>query len=406
MATLFKLANGRKLPPLHFVIAQGTIDQLGWTGKEIDLTNSLLPHSVTIIPTATGGKKLTARDAASASRAELIKHPESKGVVIIGSYDTVPAQLVDVAAKYRKNDAANEGATEAQIQESISRESDMFLVWNDDHFGSWTGDGLPALPVSRIPSWGAELEASRTAVEFVVDLLEADDNAVSPARTALDVYASEFSFVPDVFTVINAAHTGVERPSPDATANSPLQNWSTLAADCLYVVLHGTSEIGRELRDSAAAVVATCSSVSPTAVPPGKLARAIFSGCCWGGQIVDYAAAGLPAGVDLTARSLDDANPLALINYGATGLAGFTGSHWMPAKRKDPTESYWGRPLHDIFWRNYVESKSPPSKALFDARLEYIANRPYPDPVKIPHPLASMLELKTFWSATCLGLGW
>jgi hypothetical protein len=65
-----------------------------------------------------------------------------KGVVIVGGYDVVPSQRVDVL----------DAALRAQIpRKAIIEDRDEFIVWSDDVWGDIDGENMPDLPVSRIP---------------------------------------------------------------------------------------------------------------------------------------------------------------------------------------------------------------------------------------------------------------
>ena len=65
-----------------------------------------------------------------------------KGVVIVGGYDVVPSQRVDVL----------DAGLRASIPRSgISEDQDEFIIWSDDVWGDIDGENMPDLPVSRVP---------------------------------------------------------------------------------------------------------------------------------------------------------------------------------------------------------------------------------------------------------------
>lgn len=64
---------------------------------------------------------------------------QPRGVVILGGYDVVPAQRIDCLPPQLRRRL---GSTE---------DPDDFIVWSDDVYGDEDGDGLPEVPVSRIP---------------------------------------------------------------------------------------------------------------------------------------------------------------------------------------------------------------------------------------------------------------
>jgi hypothetical protein len=63
---------------------------------------------------------------------------QAKGVVLVGGYDVVPSQRVDVL------DAELRGRMPADL---IARDRDGFVVWSDDVYGDREPDGVPELPV-------------------------------------------------------------------------------------------------------------------------------------------------------------------------------------------------------------------------------------------------------------------
>ena len=89
---------------------------------------------------------------------------------------------------------------------------------------------------------------------------------------------------------------------------------------------------------------------------------------------------------------------MTFIEAGATAFVGTTGSHYSPP---DPPYDFFGGPMHHSFWTQIVAG-SPPAKALFEAKSEYLAKFPHgqSDPSRIA------LEYKTLRQFTCLGLGW
>ena len=79
--------------------------------------------------------------AASVQRT-LRNDPSIKGVVVLGGYDVVPSERVDVLGPDLR----------ARLPGNlIGRDRDGFIVWSDDVYGDSDGDQIPELPVSRIP---------------------------------------------------------------------------------------------------------------------------------------------------------------------------------------------------------------------------------------------------------------
>ena len=73
-------------------------------------------------------------------RDSLKADPSLKGVVLVGGYDVVPAQLLDcLPSDLRK-----------ELPQDVA-DADNFRVWSDDVYGDVDGNGIPELPVTRIP---------------------------------------------------------------------------------------------------------------------------------------------------------------------------------------------------------------------------------------------------------------
>ena len=62
---------------------------------------------------------------------------------------------------------------------------------------------------------------------------------------------------------------------------------------------------------------------------------------------------------------------------------------------------YFGGPMHQAFWSHYNEGV-PPAKALFQARIDYLAGMPHGQ----IGALKRAIERKILKEYTCLGLGW
>lgn len=113
-----------------------------------------------------------------------------------------------------------------------------------------------------------------------------------------------------------------------------------------------------------------------------------------------------PASSDRPATTLDPDRSVALsfLRLGEIAVVGFTATHWISEGDDLPL---YGWDLHQRFWKNYLDEGHPPSRALFNARQEYIANAPRRVFVRgVEDDFWSAVVMKTFWSATCIGLGW
>jgi hypothetical protein len=277
---------------------------------------------------------------------------------------------------------------------SLSLDLDQFWVWSDDDYGDTDGDQMPDLPVSRIPC--------DTAGDFVRRALGASGHQVGfglpgvPGRRG--VRDSQLPFADQYYQALHAL------PDPDSPLVTPphqnLQD-SDVSADAMYFVLHQGET--QPIAFTAVEPDGTGVTVLDIASFAGQttIGAVVFSSCCWGALVSNR-------------RALDPFEPqtltpetsigLSILNRGLVAYVGFTGSHWAPSTFP---YRYWGGPLHEYFWRNWSQKEMPPARALFEAKAEYIANAPY---LRLNNPffdtLSTAIELKTFWSATCLGLGW
>jgi hypothetical protein len=101
-----------------------------------------------------------------------------------------------------------------------------------------------------------------------------------------------------------------------------------------------------------------------------------------------------------------------MLAHGTGAVIGFTGSHHGPKIPIGGGFGYLGAPFHEALWDELINKGRPPASALFEARRRYLAGAPYRTPFEQPGgdplgvPYARAVEQKTFWSATCLGMGW
>jgi hypothetical protein len=105
---------------------------------------------------------------------------------------------------------------------------------------------------------------------------------------------------------------------------------------------------------------------------------------------------------EIRPRGPESSIAIAYLNAGALAFVGCTGSHYSPLKPYDGAGlSYFGKPMHDVFWANIKAGKGP-AQALFDAKAEYAKNMPHgPD-----DPFSRAVEMKILREFTILGLGW
>jgi hypothetical protein len=169
-----------------------------------------------------------------------------------------------------------------------------------------------------------------------------------------------------------------------------------LDSDLVYLMLHGDwhDATGFFGEDPPAYPVAVNLSNIPAAG-----GRVVFAGCCWGALPVTQPAAMAAAGSVPPFRTPADSMALAFIQAGATAFVGTTGVHYSPPP--PPDDGCFGGPMHHAFW-THVVAGSPPAKALFEAKGDYLAAFPHgqTDPSRVA------IEYKMLREFTCLGLGW
>jgi hypothetical protein len=339
----------------------------------------------------------TAVAAASVVR-PFLQSPGIDGVLLVGDYAQVPSRVVRaidpaLAARIEELDAPvasgrRGGGRAGSTVGSSTADVDDYLVWNDDLYGSRDDPpGLPALPVSRVP------------VGPVSALLAAARRRHGGAGWA-GIRGDDSPFA-QVLTDDLGAGVGLAR-SPFAVTSDVAA--SALDADLVYVVLHGESDLGSVYWGRSADFAFTRRAVGRSSVP-ARFGAVVFSGCCYGALIVNQPASVIAPGQMPTPRTPDSSIPLRFLAKGARAFVGFTALHY--ASIGDHYD-YGGSALHDLFWRR-IQAGSPPARALFEAKAAYLAGsvRPLPGGVPSrPDPVLQAIEMKTYWSATCLGVGW
>ncbi|MFL5759566.1 MAG: hypothetical protein ACJ789_07505 [Thermomicrobiales bacterium] len=382
------LAGGRDIDPLLFVTSEKTHNLIEDSGLALELSIRK-PHELVRF-TDTDKPE----DAAKEFWERAPREPERSkfaGVVLIGGYEHVPSQVV-FAGKSKT---------------FMDHDPDRLFVWNDDVYGDKDGAGLPELPVSRIP------------LVKVDDLVNGDDlrralrarrmSAVGRRADWRKIRASGFLFPEVIHSEVPGRGSALASP-PHGTFTP-----DNMTADRIYIALHGDSAqpsvfMNDDLNDDVR-VFLQRDIPSADGVIDGAV---VFAACCWGALTANTPAEkpGLTHSLpkSFATHPKDQSIALTFIANGARAFVGFTAHHWVPDQA--PYE-YFGSPLHGMFWVNVNHLNMPPARALFRAKAEYslfIKGRhmaPPADPKRTwLQDAAYDLELKTLWSATCLGLGW
>jgi beta-lactamase superfamily II metal-dependent hydrolase len=367
------LGAGRNLPPLLFVTCSELLSKNIGTGEAqtaLDIIRAC--------PTATllDIRSTTHAPTAAKSIHTKLKTGNFEGVVIVGGYDVVPSHILDVLdPSLRANIVSLKG----------KKDQDNFVVWSDDIYVDLDGDSLPELPVSRIPDarWARLLLSSLTAPSF------------TQGRT-FGVRNIERPFADEVYKLLSTG--GGSMFVSETFAPSQVEKDTALGA--VYYMLHGHDRDGtiywgesletdedNELFDA----------VSIDNVPANAQGTIVFAGCCWGALTV-FPKASLASKHILSPKSPEDSIALTYLLNGAQAFVGCTGTHYSPGQKP---YNYYGRPMHDLFWRNIAQSK-PPALALWEAKKAYSR--------AMPHGQSDVyswgIEHKILREFTCLGLGW
>lgn len=365
-------AAGRELPELLFVTSRAALTENIGRDETDRLLESLRQSRQTVFDEFPGG--LTDwKIAATAVRGRLGRS-RFKGVVLLGGYDVIPPQRLDVLSNKMR----------ARLSPR-SREPDNHIVWCDEVYGDQDGDLLPELPVSRIP------DGRSPSLLFAA--IQAGKKPEGARR--FGVRNVERPFADGVFELL---------PGPGDLLISEPTTYRDIRPEhvqtqALYFMLHGdaadgssfSGEAGEE--DQRYPVEAFNIRNIPIECP-----SVVFTGCCWGALCADTPAAFVRPGQRPAPRLPENSIALSFLAAGAMAFVGCTGAHYSPEK---PDTDYFGGPMHQAFWRAYSKSGAP-SLALFEAKKEYLKGMPH-GRRKATHVA---IEMKTLRQYTCLGLGW
>ncbi|WP_439642626.1 MBL fold metallo-hydrolase [Gemmatimonas sp.] len=303
-----------------------------------------------------------------------LRERAARGVVLLGGFDVVPSQRLDVLDAPLRAQLRAEGREED--------DADNFVVWSDELYGDSDGDRLPELPVSRIPD-GRRAEVMLNAL-------------VAPAFTPTARYGIRNlhrPFARLVFPTIPGAGATLEVCEVYGPADVPPDG----AAGAVYLMLHGSaSDATRFWGETQGGGPYEAFAVEN--VPARAPGAVVLTGCCWGGLAMSPPASRVRSQTILRARGPEASIAVAYLQAGAQAFVGCTGSHYSPLQAP---YNYFGQPMHDLFWREIAAGR-PPAEALFRAKAGYAEG--------IPHgrrdAFSRAVELKILRQFTCLGLGW
>jgi beta-lactamase superfamily II metal-dependent hydrolase len=361
-----RIGGGRDLPDLLFVTNAVALARNIGAAEAEALIRTLREAASQLIDDVPCGPGSAAQ--ALRTVRERLSTPGLRGVVILGGYDVAPGFVVDCLPP--------------DLRRAIGSNSDAddFVVWSDDPYGDMDGDGLPELPVSRIPDG--------KSADLLLAAIQANDARLTNPRFGIRNKLRPFA--DEVFAALPAP--GDLLVSAPATSTQPA---FLLDADLTYIMLHGdfddsTRFWGEEPPEYPVGV----------ALPnvPAQSARVVLAGCCWGALIADKRASRADPTLDVGQKSAGTSIALAFLAAGALGYIGCTGSHYSPT---DPPYRSAGGPMHAAFWQQVLAGKGP-SEALFLAKAAYARDMPHGQTSTI----TQAIEFKILRIFTCLGLGW
>jgi beta-lactamase superfamily II metal-dependent hydrolase len=361
-------AAGRTLPPLLFLTSADALAASIGRAEASDALDSLRAAGQLVCDTLPAGLTNSA-PAIAVAREQLSQHHELQGVVLLGGLDVVPAQRLDCLP------------TELRQSLPANADPDDFIVWSDDAYADVDGDGLPELPVSRIPD-GGSAALVHTALQAGV---AANGNSRRGVRNMARPFAdATYQTLPGQQPMLISA--------PHIYSDVPI---ATLDGDRVYLMLHGDFADSSRFWGEGTPNNTEAVNITSIGNPRGST---VFSGCCWGALAVDTPAGRLELGQSPAKKVPSASMALSFLVGGARAFVGCTGAHYSPAL---PPYAYFGGAMHTAFWQQF-QSGLAPAPALFHAKIDYAK--------QIPHgqtgALAQAIEFKVLREYTCLGLGW
>jgi beta-lactamase superfamily II metal-dependent hydrolase len=362
-----RLGGGRALPRLLFVTGSDALSRNIGEAEAALIRDAIRRAGMPLCDDLPDGLPDSVA-AAERVRRRLRDTPDLAGVVLVGAHDVVPHQRLDCLP--------------AALRTALpdTDDPDQFIVWSDEIYGDRDGDGLPELPVSRIPD-------GRSAA-LVMGALQAGPPTRQERAGVRNVARP---FADGVFAGI-AGRRALFVSEPTVFDQVPALD---LDGDQLYFMLHGDYVDGGRFWGEGTANQREAVNLSNL---PRRVRGVVFTGCCWGALTTETPAGLVVAGRPFGSKTPESSIALACLHRGATAFVGCTGAHYSPIQAP---YRYFGGPMHHAFWRG-VGAGISPARALFDAKIEYLRG--------MPHGRDSdeqqAIEFKILRQYTCLGLGW
>lgn len=297
-----------------------------------------------------------------------------RGIVLLGGYNVVPALRLSVVTQ--------EERSRLNQKRRALDDPDDFVVWSDDAYGDTNGDGLPELPVSRVPD-GQQ-------AKFLFSQLSAA-GVPTDGSERFGLRNLNRAFAESVYDVVPGSDP---LKTSELVDPSSLGRLSSLPAH-VYFMLHGadfdTSRFWGEYQNGRTLEACNVGNL------PSNFSGVAFAGCCYGALIVEGKASTalgkIPSPIPVS-RSM----ALSMLAAGATAFVGCTAAHYSPL---DGELNHYGAPLHRRFWTNIAAARTP-AEALHQAKLAFLPGIPH-GPRGLVHVA---IEKKVLFQFTCLGLGW
>ena len=361
-----RLAGGRSLPRLLFVTSAPALSRNIGADEASTVLDMLRAAAMPVCDLPEGLSQSAA--AAEPVRRRLRDERDVAGVVIVGGHDVIPHQSLDCLPP------------ELRARVDDGDDPDRFVVWSDDVYGDEDGDGLPELPVSRIPDG--------KSADLVLNAL----GAGRPGRHArAGIRNVARPFAEEVFGgLAGAGRLLVSEPTVFDQADA-----IALDAGQLYLMLHGDYVDGTRFWGEDAPGNREAMNL---ATLPARMAAVVFTGCCWGALTTETPAGMLATGRPFGLKTAGSSIALGALARGTLAFVGCTGAHYSPT---EAPYDYFGGPMHHSFWREYAAGRSP-AQALFEAKIDYVNEMPHGRRTGAQ----SAIEFKILRQYTCLGLGW
>ncbi|SOD24101.1 Metallo-beta-lactamase superfamily protein [Variovorax sp. YR752] len=369
----FRFAGGRNLPSLLFVTnANALAKNIG--SAETDKALSAIRAAGHDICEVDG----SAPDAVNIVRGRLSSKQSTKGVVLLGGYDVVPCNVVNVLSP-------SLGA--ALGSRVIEIDDDHFIVWSDELYGDVDEDRVGEIPVSRIPD-------GRDSVAFLNALAAPGVNGGGIERFGVRNIARPFA---ETAWGVMAGRRSLNVSEAFLTSDAEPEH---LDSALHYFMLHGDWRDGRTFYGELGNQAGYTNAFAVGNVPK-QASGVIFSGCCWGALTVSQRAKDAGA-APIAPRVVERSIALSYLMAGASAFVGCTGAHYSGAN-SDPNVNYAAL-MHRSFWSELPTRGYSASSALHFARQAYSADLAERADSLEPVDLARRLKNRSQF--TCLGLGW